>query len=34
MIAKSASELIEICKTENIKSSEYAINLEIEQKDI
>ena len=34
MIAKSASELIEICKTENIKLSEYAINLEIEQKDI
>jgi len=34
MIAKSASELIEICKTENIKLSEYAINLEVEQKDI
>ncbi|MBU3093071.1 L-serine ammonia-lyase, iron-sulfur-dependent, subunit alpha [Clostridium sp. CM028] len=33
MIAKSASELIEICKTENIKLSEYAINLESEQKD-
>ncbi|MBU3110121.1 L-serine ammonia-lyase, iron-sulfur-dependent, subunit alpha [Clostridium lacusfryxellense] len=33
MIAKSASELIEICKTENIKLSEYAINLEMEQKD-
>lgn len=33
MIAKSASELIEICKTENIKLSEYAINLEMEQND-
>ncbi|MBU3215673.1 L-serine ammonia-lyase, iron-sulfur-dependent, subunit alpha [Clostridium estertheticum] len=33
MIAKSASELIEICKTENIKLSEYAINLEMKQKD-
>jgi len=34
MIAKSASELIEICKTENIKLSEYAINLEMQQRDI
>ncbi|MBU3130923.1 L-serine ammonia-lyase, iron-sulfur-dependent, subunit alpha [Clostridium gasigenes] len=32
MIAKSASQLIEICKTENIKLSEYAINREIEEK--
>ncbi|MBB6622496.1 L-serine ammonia-lyase, iron-sulfur-dependent, subunit alpha [Clostridium gasigenes] len=34
MIAKSASQLIEICKTENIKLSEYAINREIEEKGI
>ncbi|NNU75118.1 L-serine ammonia-lyase, iron-sulfur-dependent, subunit alpha [Clostridium estertheticum] len=33
MIAKSASELIEICKAENIKLSEYAINLEMKQTD-
>lgn len=32
MIAKSASELVEICKSENIKLSEYAINREIEEK--
>lgn len=34
MIAKSAKELIDICNSNNIKLSEYAINREIDEKNI
>lgn len=34
MIAKSAKELIDICNSNNIKLSEYAINCEIDEKNI